>query len=1298
VKDIFDLPKNWHQVLWHFQNDINDKKVATYCRIESQETEEDPRRKETDQSRALGWLLIEKTDSQDCGFASQIIYAGKNKAKKSQDKTAPAGQDGGNSGIGVYLVRDYQNLDKNFAKYEDYAEESEHSAHSGRPIAQGEAVLLIPATGEMKSHERILGDTGTLIADQESGIYSPAVFAMNGEAIDERLNAGLQTFWNVRKDLTNNSVLCWNMQEGSNGIAAGNGYMWWRGFEGLSISPFHEWGPFKFGEKVDDKHWHTDNEDGEPINSLHFSKSRTFFHESQREDAPNLYEGETKDPGGIFDIWQKIFHFYYDDMKHPFKTKSQDGYYIWVGTLPIDVEEPPPIKPVETPGKTFKKLQGIKDLIGIPEGLINREVDRNYHLPYSDTVKVESNKQFNTRNSPQNVSFPCLQFTGQIPNKYSGEEGYNWKELAAKKMNRKEFLEDLYSWNKNLIYQSEDYQQEFVAGLLKAEHYKKTKYSRPFICSVDAVASVNTVSNKYIFNYTNEPQSADNAFKRGTASGTIAIYPPEKSNHWDSGSLSLSTLNWGYYKTVRLGWFDSLKDTATLTNIKSVYFLPNEVAGELNLDLYFYTTGAQRYGVFRSYSARHEIIDNQNCTFIGIDTGLNRNTGARYNVGIGDWVMDAGLTATADFNTGTGTSSLSGLTSGAQNSAGGYGSFFSLSTGSYNTGWGVGTGFNNNGSYNSFYGNRAGYNCTGSYNLFAGNNAGFYQAAVSNYIIIDTIQRANAADELVKAPFYAITNAAIASQWTRMNVARLEVTDQNDNLFIGEDAGLNRNSGAQYNTGVGKNVMDVGASCTADYCTVIGYNAGSALTSGSYNTFYGAKSGQTATNSEYNTLIGYNVNGLSIPSSNGRNTGVGMSALAKNQGYYNTAVGYGAMYSAGTLTGRENSAFGYASLYNLDASSNYNSAYGSWSGRGITTGDYNSHYGNRTGYSGNVSYSAYYGNYAGYYETASYKLFIDTLDRGSEANQRAQALLYGYFNATAANQFLTVNGYGAWGSGSAADSDKTFIIDRDFSASTGNIGSELYVTGQITPEDDDNVYHSYFHPGGIIQGGGITTSLMASVKIDEPNITRGSGSSITEAASLVIQDAPSEATTNYGLLLQNGARVYNDLYMSMDSGKLPGANQPTWKAFRGNIFAYTFGVGDYIYLDAREVSHAWDEGTDLEVHVHIVLDGSDVNDRDVNYEVEYCWGDVDEVFSVANIITSGDYTIPGGTADRTHLLIPIDTINGANYKIGSMLKVRFRRIALTGGGTAPTNDPFVLKVGFHCLEDSIGSRGLYSKN
>jgi hypothetical protein len=192
--------------------------------------------------------------------------------------------------------------------------------------------------------------------------------------------------------------------------------------------------------------------------------------------------------------------------------------------------------------------------------------------------------------------------------------------------------------------------------------------------------------------------------------------------------------------------------------------------------------------------------------------------------------------------------------------------------------------------------------------------------------------------------------------------------------------------------------------------------------------------------------------------------------------------------------------------------------------------------------------------------------------------------------------------------------------------------------------------------------------------------------------------------TNYSAFEADGtlkfignATVWNDVYFPMTVGKVGGANQPSWDAFQGNTYEYTFAINDYIHLPTEEIPHSYKEGSDIGLHAHIVLDGSDAGDTVINLEIEYTIGDVGEAMSGATVVTSGDYTIPGGTADRTHLYVDIGTITGTNYLSRSALKIRFRRIALVGGGDAPSNDPFVLMVGAHVEEDTVGSRQENSK-
>jgi hypothetical protein len=180
-----------------------------------------------------------------------------------------------------------------------------------------------------------------------------------------------------------------------------------------------------------------------------------------------------------------------------------------------------------------------------------------------------------------------------------------------------------------------------------------------------------------------------------------------------------------------------------------------------------------------------------------------------------------------------------------------------------------------------------------------------------------------------------------------------------------------------------------------------------------------------------------------------------------------------------------------------------------------------------------------------------------------------------------------------------------------------------------------------------------------------------------------------------GALKFNGdATVFNDLIIPLESAKTPASNAPTWATFNGNLYAYTFAVNDHVYLQATEVLHGYKEGSNIEFHVHWATNGSDGTDRAVNWEIEYSWADVNEVFP-ASATVSAETTITANTTSLTHKYTSVASISGTGYKLGSILKARLRRI--TSAGTAPANNPFGLMVGIHYELDTIGSRTTSSK-
>jgi hypothetical protein len=153
--------------------------------------------------------------------------------------------------------------------------------------------------------------------------------------------------------------------------------------------------------------------------------------------------------------------------------------------------------------------------------------------------------------------------------------------------------------------------------------------------------------------------------------------------------------------------------------------------------------------------------------------------------------------------------------------------------------------------------------------------------------------------------------------------------------------------------------------------TTLGADAGTDLTSGAANTLIGKSSGRAITTGSTNVCIGDYAGAYN--STSGYNTSIGVYADYTGTGGCNTAVGGCAGFQQ-------------------------------------TTGNYNTWAGYSAG-AANVAYSnsVMVGAYAGAYETGSSKLFIDGIDRGTEAASRTNSIIYGVMNTTPTSQILHLN-------------------------------------------------------------------------------------------------------------------------------------------------------------------------------------------------------------------------------------------------------------------------------------------------
>jgi hypothetical protein len=156
---------------------------------------------------------------------------------------------------------------------------------------------------------------------------------------------------------------------------------------------------------------------------------------------------------------------------------------------------------------------------------------------------------------------------------------------------------------------------------------------------------------------------------------------------------------------------------------------------------------------------------------------------------------------------------------------------------------------------------------------------------------------------------------------------------------LGVNAGNSIIAGGNYNTVVGDEAGT--ALTTGDYNTALGYQAGNSVTTGPNNTLMGGTAGLNLTTGGENVAIGYGA--LYTDDVGSHSTAVGVSAL-QNQNYasatdsYNTAVGFSAGLSV--TTGTNNTLIGGLAGDAITTASN-NSALGFNSFSANTTGENN---------------------------------------------------------------------------------------------------------------------------------------------------------------------------------------------------------------------------------------------------------------------------------------------------------------------------------------------------------------------
>ena len=220
----------------------------------------------------------------------------------------------------------------------------------------------------------------------------------------------------------------------------------------------------------------------------------------------------------------------------------------------------------------------------------------------------------------------------------------------------------------------------------------------------------------------------------------------------------------------------------------------------------------------------------ENVTLTGTVNGLEINTTATSNLGLGTGAVDS--ITTGDYNVGVGDNALTAVTEGNYNTASGYQSMQNNTTGANNTASG----------YNSLYSNTTGAN----------NTASGYSALYSN-----TTASYNTA--LGRSALYSNTTG---HSNTAVGATALDAcTTGSYNAAMGIAAATNITTGDQ-NTACGRSALQ--ETTTGNKNTAIGNDAGGVLTTGNFNCFLGHESGVSGspggaiTTADDNVCVGSN--------------------------------------------------------------------------------------------------------------------------------------------------------------------------------------------------------------------------------------------------------------------------------------------------------------------------------------------------------------------------------------------------------------------------------------------------------
>ena len=169
------------------------------------------------------------------------------------------------------------------------------------------------------------------------------------------------------------------------------------------------------------------------------------------------------------------------------------------------------------------------------------------------------------------------------------------------------------------------------------------------------------------------------------------------------------------------------------------------------------------------------------------------------------------------------------------------------------------------------------------------------------------------------------------------------------------------------------------------------------------------------------------------------------------------------------------------------------------------------------------------------------------------------------------------------------------------------------------------------------------------------------------------------------------ATVWDDLQVPISTIRLGGANPADEVSYRSSlVIGFDPSADEYVYFNAQ-LPHSYKEGSDIELHVHIVLPtaGAGGGAENVKFDLTHSWASINGAFpTISNVTATRD--VQNDAAD-THILMEIaETISGTGKGISSILLCSLKRD--TSVADNYSDEVYMVGLDFHFEKDTVGSR------